>query len=305
MSTSVFSRLFRLKRPQHAFVLTESRLVYVSRRDPSTGKPSTAENAVVKTASRPLPEGTFRRGKGNAPVADGALQNAIVALVREGGGKVHAASLVVPDHFVEVLSVDVDDPDKSPKEASEILSWKFAKVFGEPLPPLRLAWQTAGPGTDGVRVLAVATPEEAATSWEAPFAAAGVRIGSLETASLAVSALGQAAVSGNGFVVWAEGRSTTALFFENGSLRFMRTRPTADPEDALQEIRLAASFVSKNGPIDVEGACAAGPFSSPVVERFRAFRAEAGGREPVAIGGKAGDDPAVAVALGAMAKAEG
>ncbi|MBK9064903.1 MAG: hypothetical protein IPL89_17210 [Acidobacteria bacterium] len=82
-------------------------------------------------------------------MADGALQNAIIALVREGGGKVHAASLVVPDHFVEVLSVDVDDPDKSPKEAAEILSWKFAKVFGEPLRPAALAGTRPGRAPTG------------------------------------------------------------------------------------------------------------------------------------------------------------
>jgi hypothetical protein len=237
---------------------------------------------------------------------------------------VGSASLVVPDDFVRVLTVDAEDAERRPREVEEILAWKFGKTFGEPVPDLRLSWQPAGPGAGGTRILALAIPEEAAASWEAPFEKAGVRIGAIETASLAVSTLAVRAL-GTGFLVWAEGPSATTLFFKGGALRFLRTKETADAEEALQEIRLAASYVAAeasppgagNGiPAALTGPCGAGPSGSPVVEAFRAFQAQEGGTAPTALslsallpgtkvaGATPADEGALVAALGSMAGGE-
>jgi hypothetical protein len=311
-----FSRLFRSSRPPHAFVLTRDRLVYV-RRDPK--EPQVLGGSGVATFSRPLPAGAFTETDWGSPVAGPLLARALGAMLEEAGRRPSVASLAVPDDFVHVLVIDVEDPEKAPKETDEILSWKLAKTYGEPAPPLRIAWQTAGPGSAGARVIAVAAPEEAVASWEAPFASLGIRIGAVETASFAVSYLGRKSVSGNGFLVWADGSAATTIFLRDGAVRFVRTKSTADPDEALQEIRLAASFVASDAArpgteapaLDIDGACAAGPAGSPVVERFRAFRAESGGRDPSPLSRAAlapdtspkrkDEDPAVLVALGAMA----
>lgn len=318
----------RTLRPPHAFVLTRNRLVYVGRRD-GRGAPASGAETPVAILSRPLPEGALRPGPAGIPVAGASLAPAVSALVVDQGAKLGAASLAIPDDFVRVLAVDVDDAEKG-TEVDEVLRWKFGKLFGEPSLALRIAWQAAGPGTDGVRVLAVATPEECASSYEDAFLKAGVRIGALESAALAVATLARRALAGDGFVVWADGDAATTVFFEKGALRFVRTKATSDPDEALQEIRLAASFVAPAGggdgtALDVAGACAAGPVGSPIVARFRAFRAEEGGKDPapisraalapsillmpVAAAGAAPtlagvEDPALLVGLGAMA-AEG
>ncbi len=317
---------FRSPRPLHAYVLTRNRLVYVGAR-PGEKRASGPTGVPLVLLSRPLPADLYRTGPAGVPIAGKALSGVVAELVAEMGGRAGSASLAVPDDFLRIVTVDIDDPDKDPKATEEILLWKLGKVFGEPLPALRFDWLTAGPGAEGlVRVVALATLEEAAESFESAFHDAGIRIGALEPCALAVATLASRALPPDSFVVWADGGVATTVFLKGGELRFLRTKATDDPDEALQEIRLAASFVSGEGrepatPLDVEGACAAGPVGSPIVDRFRAFRAENGATDPKPISRGAlvpealilpgltraaatlagAEDPAAVVALGLMA----
>lgn len=283
----------RTKRPAHAFVLSRSRLTYVGPENP--GRVSAGTPPAVRAVSCPLPAEAFTDGLSGAPVAGAALSGAVSRLLAEVAVKMPAASLVVPDDFVRVLVVDVEDPERHPKEVEEILTWKFGRTFGDPAPPLRISWRPAGPGAAGTRVLALAVPEEAVTSWEGPFEKAGIRIGAIEIEALAVSSLGAVAVGGEGLVLWSRGGMAAVAHFEKGLLRFLRVRPAGDAAAAVQEIRLTASFVmSPAGAAPAEGVeppaaripCAAGPTGSPVVEAFAAFRVEHGGPPvaPLALG---------------------
>ncbi len=275
----------RTRRPAHAFVLGRSRLTYVGPEKEKRGVSGTPP--AVRAVTATLPEDAFSAEASGAPVAGPPVLGAVSRLLAEAAVKLPAASLVVPDEFVRVLVVEVEEPERHAKEVEEILTWKFGRTFGEPVPPLRLSWRPAGPGASGTRVLALAVPEEAAASWETPFEKAGVRIGAVEIESLAVSSLGAGAIAGEGFVVWAHGATATAAHFEKGTLRFLRVRSTADALAALQELRLTASYVAPARPSDapaddgdsplVRIPCAAGPAGSPVVEALTAFRAEHGG----------------------------
>ena len=318
-------RIFRPVRPPHAFVLTRNRLVYVGRAA-AKAKSLVTDPVSVTVLSQPLPEGTLRAGRDGIPIPERSLAAVVSSLVQAAGAKISSASLVVPDDFVRVLAIDVDASEKNPKETEEVILWKFGRIFGEPIPALRMSWQPVGAGTEAVRLLAVATLEETAAALEDAFAEAGVRIGAIESAALAVASLARKALPADSFLVWADGDAATTVFLKGGQLRFLRTKPTADPEEALQEIRLAASFVAdgtdaEGVSLDVHGVCAAGPVGSPIVDRFRAFRAEQGGPAPtpltratlaahiLTLPGLSGaahtlagvDDPAVLVALGAMA----
>jgi len=305
--------------PPHAFVVERERLVYVGRRD-AKGRPAPLGMGSLLVLSRALPAGTFREGPGGAPVAGAALAATASALAAESGAKITAASLVVPDDFVRVLAIEAEKPNESPKETEEVLRWRLARMFGDATPH-RLAWQAAENGKGPGRLLAVAAPEEAVASWEAAFAPLGIRIGGLKTAALAVAPLASRVLAGDGFLVWAPSETATTVFFAADGLKFVRTKATADVEEALQEIRLASSFVegaaaappvAESAGLDVVGRCAAGPSSSPVVERFARFRAENGGVPPktltpanlAAAGlvppGTAGDDAVLLPALGAM-----
>ena len=312
-----FSPAFwRSPRPPHAFVLTRERLVYVGPADPRRRAPLSAAPA-FRVLSRPLPPDTFAAGPDGSPLAGPALSGALQRLLAEAGAKIPAASLVVPDGWVKLLVVDAVEPESHAREVEEVLRWKFGRAFGEPAPALRLSWQPAGAGAEGARILALAAAEQAASSWEAPFEKAGIRVGALETAAFAVSALG-ARAPGDGFLVWADDDTATTLVFSGGQLRFARTRPFTEAGEAVQDVRLAVTFGMSDRPADappadVVASCAAGPSGSPVAEAVRAFRAGAGAAEPTLLTlsrlvpgatitpAGAAQDPATLAALGVLA----
>ena len=308
------SRAFRGRlgtiRPPHAFVLTGDRLVHVSRPE----KGGAVSGVRVRAAS--LPPGTLREGPSGVPLAGAGLTSAIGSLLVDEESKgVSAASLAVPDEFVRALAVDIEPgTEENASEVEEVLRWKLDRAFGEGAPALRLSWRPAGVSKGGAtRILALAVPEEAAASWEAAFAASGIRIGALEPASLAFASLGRLVLGDDGFVVWADGRTVSTLYFEKAALRFLRTKPDdGDPDETLQEIRLMASFVAgglEEAALDVSGALVAAPASSPVTARLREFRRASGGPDPLPLDAAlsrwglppTADDPALLVGLGLLA----
>lgn len=297
--------------PPHAFVLTRDRLVSVSMETPARG--SRAPLAGVSVRSAVLPEGTFREGPGGVGIAGPALADALAQVLgKNGKGDPAAASLSVPDGFVRTVAVDVEPgADRNPREVEEVLLWKLSRTFGDGAPALRISWQSAGaaPG-GGLRILGIAAAEEAAASWEASFAARGIRIGLVVPEVLAVAPLARKALGGSGLFVWSNGGTLSTASYEAGALRFLRCKPEdPDPADTLQEIRLFASFAAgaPGGAGGAEGVAAvAGPESSAVAERFAAFRREAGGSEPIALRGLVASrglaaglgDPAVLAGVG-------
>lgn len=310
-----FSRSFwRSPRPPHAFVLGRDRLVYVGPQEPAK-KAVLGAAPALRVALRTLPEDAFTPGPGDVPVAGPAVAGALQRLLAEVAVKIQAASLVVPDGFVKLLAVDVEDADRNHRETDEMIAWKFGRAFGEPAPPLRLSWYPAGPGATGTRILALAAPESAAASWEAPFEKAGIRIGALETGAFAVSALAKPAPSGDSFLVWADGDTATAVFFADGALRFARTRPVfGDAEGALHEIRLSAAYLhAGDGGDDLAAPCTAGPEGATVVEALAAFRRTRGFDAPAPLAlstlvpgasvapAASASDPAILMGLGALA----
>ena len=273
-------------RPPHAFVLTENRLVHVSLPREARGIRPIGGATVT---SRDLPPGTFRPGPAGLPVAGPGLGQAISSLLPEKE-RLTAASLAVPDGFVKAATVDLEPgAQKRPRELAEMLRWKVSRLYGEPSPELRITWCEAGAAPDGgTRLLVLASPEETIASLEAAFLTHGIRIGALEPAALAMSAIASLALAGTGLVVFTDGPNVSTVFLEKGAVRFLRSRETAgDPEQALQEIRLAAAFVggasSEGAGLDLTGEGVVVPATAPASIRFREYLAENGGREPVSL----------------------
>ena len=300
------------RRPPHAFVLTEERLVHVAApREARAG-------GGLAVRSRELPPGTFQDAPSGGRVAGPALAQAVAALLPPSQ-RLAAASLAVPDGFVKAAPVDVEPGvEKNPKELAEVLRWKVGRLWGEPAPALRIGWCRAGEASGGApRFLVVSAPEETVASCEAAFAARGIRIGALEPASLALSALAAKALPGSGFLVFADGATVSTVWLDGGAPRFLRTRAaTADPDEALQEFRLAATFVGgadAEGPgPDLSADVIAVPEASDLAGRLRELRRENGGKEPLSllaylagrgIPVRAGD-PAPLVGLGLLEGAE-
>jgi hypothetical protein len=312
-----FSPAFwRSPRPPHAFVLTRDRLVYVGPAD-GVRRPARSAAPAFRVLSRPLPPDTFTPGPDGSPLAGPTLSGALQRLLAEAGGKIPAASLVVPDGWVKLFVLDAVEPERHAREVDDMLRWKFGRAFGEPAPELRLSWRAVGAGAEGTRILALAAAEQAASSWEAPFEKAGIRVGALEIAAFAVTSLGDRA-PGDGYLVWTDGDTATTLVYAGSQLRFARTRSYAEAGEAVQDVRLAVIFgtpdrPAESPPADVAGRCAAGPPESPVLEALRGFRAAAGASEPEVLSlsrlapgatvtpASAAQDPATLAALGVLA----
>ena len=302
------------RRPPHAFILTEDRLVHVA------ASRETRAGGGLAVRSRELPPGTFQDAPSGGRVAGPALAQAVAALLPPNE-RLAAASLAVPDGFVKAAPVDVEPGvEKNPKELAEVLRWKVGRLWGEPAPALRIGWCRAGDAAGGgPRFLVVSSPEETVASCEAAFAARGIRIGALEPASLALSALAAKALpgSGSGFVVFADGTTISTAWLDGGAPRFLRTRAaTADTDEALQEFRLAATFVGGAeldglGP-DLSADVIVIPEASELAGRIRELRRENGGKEPVSLlaylAGRGfpvrADDTAPLVGLGLLEGAE-
>ena len=279
-------RTWGFHRPPHAFVLTENRLVHVSLPREARGVRPVGGASI---SSRDLPPGTFRAGPAGLPVAGPGLGQALSSLL-PAKDRLTAASLAVPDGFVKAATVDLEPGTlKRPRELAEMLRWKVSRLYGEPAPELRITWCEAGTAPDGgTRLLVLASPEETIASLEAAFLAHGIRIGALEPAALAMSAIASLALAGTGLVVFTDGPNVSTVFLEKGAVRFLRTRETAaDPDQALQEIRLAAAFVggaSADGSgLEMTGEVVVVPESAPASIRFREFLLENGGKEPVSL----------------------
>lgn len=314
--------------PPHAFVLTRDRLVYVALGD--AARASQPSLGGVKVRSAALPPGAFREGPGEVGIAGPGFFGALgQVLERDAKSGVSTASLSVPDAFVRVVAVDVEPgSERNAREVEEVLQWKLDRTFGDGAPALRISWQAAGPAPgSGTRILGIGTPEEAAASWEGAFAARGIRIGMIAPEVLAVAPLAKRALGGKGLFVWAHGGTVSTAFFGDGELRFLRSKPEdPDLDEAVQEIRLSASFVAAAGAVagaapgatagagaDADGAGAAVVGgSSPVVTRFGEFRKESGASEPIALrdvlaarGLASGlGDPAVLAGIGLMTEEE-
>ncbi len=303
--------------PPHAFIVTRDRLVYVAMGD--VGRTSEPSLGGVKIRSAVLPPGSFREGPGGVGLAASGLSDTLgQVLGKDAKSGLAAASLSVPDAFVRVVAVDIEPgAERNAREVEEVLQWKLDRTFGESPPALRISWQVAGPVPGGgTRVLGIGTPEEAAASWEGAFAAHGIRIGMIAPEVLAIAPVAKRALGGKGLFVWAHGGMVSTAFFEDGALRFLRSKPEdADLDEAVQEIRLLASFVAVAGAeVDGDGAAAAvaGPESASVVTRFIELRKESGASEPIALrnvlaarGLTSGlGDPAVFAGIGLMTEEE-
>lgn len=299
--------------PPHAFVLTRDRLVHVALGD--VARASQPSLGGLKIRSVVLPPGSFREGPGNIGIAGPGLSEALgQVLGKDAKSDVAAASLSVPDAFVRVVAVDVEPGgDRNAREVEEVLQWKLDRTFGDGAPALRISWLAAGPVSGGgTRILGIGTPEEAAASWEGAFASRGIRIGMIAPEVLAIAPVAKRALGGEGLFVWAHGGTVSTAFFEDGALRFLRSKPEdPDPGEAVQEIRLFASFVAAAGADaggDGAGAAVAGPASSSVVTGFMQLRKESGASEPIALwnalaarGLASGlGDPAVLAGIGLM-----
>jgi len=155
----------------------------------------------VETAEVELPEEAIGSGLLGAPGREPArLEAAVAELVASLDETVREASLVVPDAWLRVAFTDVAElPTGAQRE--DVLRWKLKRLVPFRVDELRLTSVEVAPlplqpSEEPHRVLLGFGVESLLAQLEDAFAAAGVRIGRITSASLALLAALRSALSG-------------------------------------------------------------------------------------------------------------
>ncbi len=171
--------LLRTPPPVHAFVAGEDELVY--------GRLARKRDALARVERAPLPQGWFHLGPvGLLQVDRQSLTGAVTSLVRRLEKPPQLGSLVVPNAWVRSVLVEAGAIPRDRQEAEEVVRWRLKKIL--PCRPEEVRLDFAPSGGNG-RVLVMLALEKPLAAVEGAFSAAGVEIGRLEPAVLALTAL--------------------------------------------------------------------------------------------------------------------
>ena len=164
--------------PVHAFTAAEDRLVY--------GRLDGRRQALVRVERAPLAGDWCRLGPvGLLQVDKAALAAALENLARQLKPAPALASFVAPNAWVRSVVIDAEELPRRRQEADDIVRWRLKKLLPCRPEDVRLDYV---PGREG-RMLVVLALDRPLAVVEETFAAAGVHLGRIEPAALALTAL--------------------------------------------------------------------------------------------------------------------
>lgn len=139
-----------------------------------------------------LPRDPFQHGPLGGPLRDPAgFRELVAGMVKAIPGGVREASLVLPDPWLRVTFTESGDLPKTAEAIDEVLRWKLRRLVPFRVDELRVdaTEVSAIPGQEEPRRLLLGfAVEQLLAQIEESFAAAGVRIGQVSNASLALLA---------------------------------------------------------------------------------------------------------------------
>ncbi len=236
---------FRAVVPPDAFALTDAGATWV--RIAEGERPGIAILRHFDFA----PDG-FTLGAFGTPVfAPDAFVAIVTAARRAAPGAFRRASVVIPDAWARTMTLDFDLLPPARRERGEMVHWKLKKLLPGRIDDLEVTFAEIGKaGEAGARLLVSASPRETLRSIEAAFAAAGVRVGRLQPATIALfNGLDRrlARAAGGDYMLLHRSRGASSLMIaRGGNPLFYRQKSTAlDAVDDVQEIRLSLSYYTE------------------------------------------------------------
>jgi hypothetical protein len=244
--------------PRNAFALTGEGATFVHVSD--------GERPGVSAARHfDWPDGMPAAGPHGTPVFErSAFSDIVRAASKLLGGRVSRACVTFPDVWAKTMTLDFDMLPPSPRERAEMVAWKVKKLLSARVEDFQIVFReiesapppaaepAEGAGISApvpeVRLLVSAAPRETLRSIESAFGAAGVRVGLLAPATLALfdgldSRLA-AACGGDYMLLHRErGGATSLLIARSGRPLFYRQKSSGSGQiDESQEIRLSLSY---------------------------------------------------------------
>ena len=230
--------------PPHVFCLLGDGVTYASVR---------CESPVGFAEARafPYPTGSLGGSASGTPVfTREALSEAVTAARRLSEGRLSRASVVIPDTWARVLSIDFDAIPTAEQGARDMVLWKLKKLLPGVTTELVVRFREMPAGGEGKRLLVAAAPAELLASIEGAFESLGVRVGMIAPASLALfeglaPALSAKAAGDYALLLRTAGSFSLVIARDDAPL-FFRQRPAGEaPEDHGQELRLSLSYYSE------------------------------------------------------------
>ena len=234
--------------PPHAFAVEPERLSYARFVPPGEGSAEGVELAAFHEEA--LPPKQFQSGLLGGPLREPeTFEAALSALLAQVEEPVREASLVIPDTWLRVTFTEVGELPSNPDKRREVLRWKLKRQVPFRVEELRLAAVEVEPlprseGGEPHRLLLGFALDALLAGMEDAFQKAGVRIGQITSASLALLALisestadgGAEAGTGSG----PEGLLALALV-DNGAYTLAFAR---HGEPVLQRFKASAADLS-------------------------------------------------------------
>lgn len=247
--------------PPNVFLLSPAGITFVLlRRDPRPGV------AIVRRFD--YPPGETTTGPFGTPVFGArAFADLVAGSRRLAGGKLARACVVFPDSWARTITLDFETLPERQKDRADMVAWKVKKLLPGRVEELEIQFAEISAPAAGVRLLVSAAPRETLRSIETAFAAAGVRVGLLLPATLALfngaDARLSRAAGGDYMLLHRTTGSTSLLIARDGRPLFFRQKSTLETEAEEsgtpapgaeltafqrleQEIRLSLSYYSDN-----------------------------------------------------------
>jgi hypothetical protein len=225
--------------PPHVFCLLADGVTYANvRRDPL---------GFAEARSFSYPAGSLGASTSGTPLfTREALSEAVAAARRLSEDRLSRASVVFPDSWARMLSIDFDTIPDAEAEAQEMVRWKLKKLLPGVTAELAVAFREM-PTVQGKRLLVAATPADTIASIEQSFESLGMRVGRLSPASLALfegtAPLLSAKAGGDYALLHRAAGSLSFLIARGSAPLFFRQRPEGEePEAHEQELRLSLSY---------------------------------------------------------------
>lgn len=202
-------------------------------------KAEDATALLTAIAARPLPVSALAIGlkAGNFIDRDrvvASLREVLDAVAGRAGDRNHATTLVVPDATVRVLLLEFDSLPAKPVEALAVVRFRLKKLLPFDSDHAALSYQVMSSDKGGVKVLAVAMPQDVLTEYEQAVIDAGYVPGAVIPSTLAVLAALDEQQSPLLVVNAGEGGITTAIV-RAGVLMLHRTLELASDPLLIEE----------------------------------------------------------------------
>jgi hypothetical protein len=171
--------LLRTPRPAHVFALDDGGLIY--------GRHGRQREALERVERHAMPPAWYQLGPvGVLQVERQSLTDALVALLPQLEPRPTRASVIVPNAWVRYLVLDLEALPRQREEAEDVLRWRLKKLLPCRPEDVRLDYLPLGRAGRVFVELALDRPLAAI---EGAFETAGVVVGCIEPAVMALTAL--------------------------------------------------------------------------------------------------------------------